>query len=736
MRVEGEVSGLKRSGPGHLYFCLKDDEASLDCVLFSREAARLKFTLEEGMAVRCRGRLTLYEARGRFQMSVADDRADRARARWRWPSSSSRQRLGAEGLFDPARKRPLPFLPRRLGVVTSPQGAVMRDIIRVAHRRFPVPILLSPTPVQGEGASLAIAAALRRLEAVEDVDVIIVARGGGSLEDLWAFNEEPVARAIVACRVPVISAVGHETDFTIADFVGRPARADAVRRRRAGRSRRARTCAPSWRCCSGAAGARWPSRCAPRGTGSSGCAGASAIRGGCSTSGASASTSRSSAAAACSRRRLGAARAELARLPRCASTARTRTGASSSSAAALAAARHRLEAAIRPALVGAPPRHRGAPAASSRRCRRCACSSAASASPSAPTAAWSPAPRDVAPGERVHVRLRDGAFDATVDAATRDAERQAMIRAAVLGSDVSKSRSPAIHNAAFKALGIDGEYVARSVDAAGFGALVAAAPRRRLPLPQRHHPAQGRRRGARRRAGPGGARLGRRQHAPLRHARGADPRREHRRRRPHRRARRPRRRLSRGKTIVMVGAGGAAAGAAEALTRAGARLRLVARRPEAATRPARLAWWPRSEHRSPSSPGRRSDLRVALAGADVLVSAVPAAAWASDDARAGLDALTRSTAVLEMAYGATTPLADAVRARTDRYADGLGMLVHQAAHAITLALGTKPPLAPLFAAVRDTVVAQRLSPGRRRERGMIPAQWASRRKRKRATPTC
>jgi exodeoxyribonuclease VII large subunit len=218
VRVEGEVSGLKRSGPGHLYFCLKDEEAQLDCVIFSREVARLKFTLEEGMAVRCRGRLTLYEARGRFQMSVVEIEPTGAGA-LALAFEQLKQRLGAEGLFDPARKRPLPFLPRRIGVVTSPQGAVIRDIIRVAQRRFPIPILLSPAPVQGEGASLGIAAALRRLEAVPDVDVIILARGGGSLEDLWAFNEEPVARAVFACRVPVVSAVGHETDFTIADFV-------------------------------------------------------------------------------------------------------------------------------------------------------------------------------------------------------------------------------------------------------------------------------------------------------------------------------------------------------------------------------------------------------------------------------------------------------------------------------------------------------------------------------------
>ena len=218
VRVEGEISGLKRSGGGHLYFCLKDAQGQLDCVLYGREAARLKFQVEEGMAVRCRGRLTLYEARGRFQMTVSEVEPTGAGA-LALAFEQLKAKLGAEGLFDTARKRALPFLPRRLGVVTSATGAVIRDIVRVAHRRCPVPILLAPTPVQGEGASLAIAAALRRLAAVADVDVIIVARGGGSLEDLWAFNEEPVARAIFACRVPVISAVGHETDFTIADFV-------------------------------------------------------------------------------------------------------------------------------------------------------------------------------------------------------------------------------------------------------------------------------------------------------------------------------------------------------------------------------------------------------------------------------------------------------------------------------------------------------------------------------------
>jgi exodeoxyribonuclease VII large subunit len=143
----------------------------------------------------------------------------RAPVPWPWPSNNSSRSWRPRVYSIPKRKRPLPFLPRRLGVVTSAQGAVIRDIVRVAHRRFPVPILLAPTPVQGEGAAAAIAAALAEIVKVPDVDVVIVARGGGSLEDLWAFNDEALARAIAACPVPVISAVGHETDFTIADFV-------------------------------------------------------------------------------------------------------------------------------------------------------------------------------------------------------------------------------------------------------------------------------------------------------------------------------------------------------------------------------------------------------------------------------------------------------------------------------------------------------------------------------------
>lgn len=218
VRVEGEVSGFKRSANGHLYFTLKDTEAQLDCVMYARDASRLKFRLGDGQLVRCRGKLTIYEGRGRFQLQVAGIEPAGAGA-LALAFEALKQKLLAEGLFDSARKRPLPFLPRRIGVVTSRQGAVLRDIVRVAHRRFPVPIVVAPTPVQGEGAAASIAAALLALCHVPDVDVIIIARGGGSMEDLWAFNDEALARTIAACPLPTISAVGHETDFTIADFV-------------------------------------------------------------------------------------------------------------------------------------------------------------------------------------------------------------------------------------------------------------------------------------------------------------------------------------------------------------------------------------------------------------------------------------------------------------------------------------------------------------------------------------
>lgn len=218
IRVEGEVSGCKRSANGHVYFTLKDGEAQIDCVMYAREAGRMKFRLADGLLVRCRGKLTIFESRGRFQFQVSaiEPAGSGALA---IAFEALKQKLSAEGLFDSARKRTLPYLPRRIGVVSSRHGAVIRDIVRVAHRRFPVPILLAPTPVQGDGAAPCIADAIAQLCRVPDVDVIIIARGGGSMEDLWAFNDERLARAIAACPKPTISAVGHETDFTIADFV-------------------------------------------------------------------------------------------------------------------------------------------------------------------------------------------------------------------------------------------------------------------------------------------------------------------------------------------------------------------------------------------------------------------------------------------------------------------------------------------------------------------------------------
>ena len=205
-------------GPGHLYFCLKDGESQIDCVLFSREANRLRFPIADGQLVRCRGRLTIYEGRGKFQFSLVSIEPAGA-GLLALAFEELKRKLSAEGLFAEGRKRALPFLPRRIGVVTSASGAVIRDIVRVAHRRFPVPVLLSPTPVQGDGAAVSIIAALRAVAAVPDVEVVILARGGGSAEDLWCWNDEGLARAIAACRVPVICGVGHETDFTIADFV-------------------------------------------------------------------------------------------------------------------------------------------------------------------------------------------------------------------------------------------------------------------------------------------------------------------------------------------------------------------------------------------------------------------------------------------------------------------------------------------------------------------------------------
>jgi exodeoxyribonuclease VII large subunit len=218
--VGGEVGAWTRSRAGHRYFTLKDDRAQLRAVMFSRDAALLPADPEEGMQVRAFGDLTLYEARGEYQLVVRRLEAEGAEGLWRIAFEKLRSKLEAEGLLAADRKRPLPKYPACVGVVTSPSGAAIRDIISVLARRAPwTRLVLCGAKVQGEGAALEIAAALEHLASSGIPDVIIVGRGGGAVEDLWAFNEEPVARAIAASPVPVVSAVGHEIDVTISDLV-------------------------------------------------------------------------------------------------------------------------------------------------------------------------------------------------------------------------------------------------------------------------------------------------------------------------------------------------------------------------------------------------------------------------------------------------------------------------------------------------------------------------------------
>ena len=218
--VSGEIANWKRAASGHCYFTLKDDTAQIRSVLFRADAARLPVDPEDGMEVRLFGNLTLYEARGEYQFTARALEAEGAEGLWRKAFDQLKQRLDAEGLTATDRKRPLPRYPQTIGVVTSTTGAALRDILSVLRRRAPwVRVVVSGTRVQGEGSALEIAEALRRVTEWARPDVVIVGRGGGSIEDLWAFNEEPVARAIAQCPVPVVSAVGHETDVTIADLV-------------------------------------------------------------------------------------------------------------------------------------------------------------------------------------------------------------------------------------------------------------------------------------------------------------------------------------------------------------------------------------------------------------------------------------------------------------------------------------------------------------------------------------
>ena len=216
--VEGEVSNLTRSSAGHRYFTLKDANAQIRCVMF-RRADRDGAPIESGAQVLAHGNVSIYEVRGDLQL-IVDSVQPAGMGVWQAQFERLKEQLETEGLFEPARKRLLPPFPRRVGVVTSPTGAAFHDICHVVGRRWPIAeIVLAPTLVQGAEAVAGIVAALRRLNEEAAIDVIILARGGGSIEELWAFNEEAVARAVFGSRVPVVAGVGHETDYTIADYV-------------------------------------------------------------------------------------------------------------------------------------------------------------------------------------------------------------------------------------------------------------------------------------------------------------------------------------------------------------------------------------------------------------------------------------------------------------------------------------------------------------------------------------
>ncbi len=217
--IEGEISNLARPSSGHMYWSLKDDGAQVRCAMFRQSNRLLKFSLENGQQVLARGRVGLYEARGEFQL-ILDYLEPVGEGQLRRRFEELKRKLAAEGLFAPERKKPLPVLPRRIGVITSSSGAAVRDVITILRRRFPaVPVLIYPTAVQGERAAAEIARTLELADRRGECDVLILTRGGGSLEDLWSFNEEVVARALDALVTPVISGIGHEVDFTIADFV-------------------------------------------------------------------------------------------------------------------------------------------------------------------------------------------------------------------------------------------------------------------------------------------------------------------------------------------------------------------------------------------------------------------------------------------------------------------------------------------------------------------------------------
>lgn len=215
--VQGEISNFSRPSSGHLYFTLKDNSAALRCVMWKSTALRIRFAIQNGLAVEAHGSISIYERDGQYQLYV-DALRPAGEGLLYQEFMRLKNRLEAEGLFDPDRKRPLPELPRCIGIVTSPTGAALQDMLNTLRSRYPLAaVLLSPCSVQGEQAPAEIVSALRRLSTTE-AEVILVARGGGSLEDLWAFNDERVVRAIVASPIPVVTGIGHETDFTLADF--------------------------------------------------------------------------------------------------------------------------------------------------------------------------------------------------------------------------------------------------------------------------------------------------------------------------------------------------------------------------------------------------------------------------------------------------------------------------------------------------------------------------------------
>ena len=217
--IAGEISNFKRYDSGHCYFTLKDESAQVDCVMFRQKAMLLGWQPANGAQVEVRACASIYEARGKFQLNVEVMRRAGLGALFE-AFERLKAKLEREGLFDPARKRALPQFPRTLGIVTSPQAAALRDVLTTLRRRAPtLNVIIYPTPVQGEGAGARIAEAVRTAGNRAECDVLIVCRGGGSIEDLWAYNEEALARAIRACPIPVVSGVGHETDFTICDFV-------------------------------------------------------------------------------------------------------------------------------------------------------------------------------------------------------------------------------------------------------------------------------------------------------------------------------------------------------------------------------------------------------------------------------------------------------------------------------------------------------------------------------------